>query len=96
MRPISIAFECFGPYLDRQVVDFSMLEKDGLFLICGETGSGKTTILEAMSYALYGKSTGGIRGDLQEMRYEFAPLDRKTEVEFIFECNGSVYRFYRS
>ena len=96
MRPISIAFECFGPYLERQFVDFSLLEKDGLFLICGETGAGKTTVLEAMSYALYGKSTGGIRGDLQEMRCELAPVNRKTEVEFIFECNGSVYRFYRS
>lgn len=96
MKPISIAFECFGPYLDRQEVDFSLLEKDGLFLICGETGSGKTTILEAMSYALYGKATGGNRGDLQSMRYEFAPPERKTEVEFIFECNGAVYRFYRA
>ena len=44
MKPVSIRFKCFGPYLQEQYIDFTQLEKSGLFLICGETGSGKTTI----------------------------------------------------
>ncbi len=63
MKPISIKFQCFGPYLDLQEIDFTQFEEQGLFLICGETGSGKTTILEAMSYALYGKSTADPTGN---------------------------------
>ena len=63
MKPISVKFQCFGPYLEKQEIDFTQLGDQGLFLICGETGSGKTTILEAMSYALYGKSTGDPTGN---------------------------------
>ncbi|MBP3413292.1 MAG: SMC family ATPase [Oscillospiraceae bacterium] len=96
MKPISVKFECFGPYLEPQFVDFSQLEKSGLFLICGDTGSGKTTILEAMCYALYGKSSGGSRGDLIAMRNKQAPAHKPTSVEFIFEVKGMYYRFYRS
>ena len=63
MRPVSLRFRCFGPYMEEQFIDFEALEKSGLFLICGETGAGKTTILDAICYALYGKSSGGLRGD---------------------------------
>ena len=48
MKPVSVRFQCFGPYMTEQFIDFSQLEKNGLFLICGETGAGKTTILDAM------------------------------------------------
>ena len=67
MKPVSVRFQCFGPYVDEQFIDFKDLEKSGLFLICGETGAGKTTILDAMCYALYGKSSGGFRGELEDM-----------------------------
>lgn len=96
MKPISVAFQCFGPYMERQEIDFTKLEDSRLFLICGETGSGKTTILEAMSYALYDQSSGGTRGDLSAMRYEKAPANMETYVEFVFDSGGQRYRFYRS
>lgn len=96
MKPISIRFKCFGPYIKEQLVDFEELEKNGLFLICGETGAGKTTILDAICYALYGKSSGGLRGDFTVMRCKLAPKEEETLVEFIFDANGKLYKFVRS
>ena len=96
MRPISIRFRCFGPYMDEQFLDFTRLEKSGVFLICGETGAGKTTILDAMCYALYGESSGGLRGDMEVMRCKLAGDGDETVAEFIFECNRRVFKFTRS
>lgn len=95
MKPVSLSFKCFGPYLKEQKIDFTALEKNGLFLICGETGSGKTTILDAMCYALYGRSSGGLRGDLSVMRCKLATPADETSVEFIFDVGDNRYRFYR-
>ena len=96
MRPISVRFKCFGPYMAEQFIDFEALEKNGLFLICGETGAGKTTILDAICYALYGRSSGGLRGDLSVMRCKLAQKDDETLTEFIFDSNGKRYKFVRS
>ena len=96
MKPISVRFQNFGPYRKEMFVDFAELEKKGLFLICGETGAGKTTILDAMCYALYAKSSGGLRGDLSVMRCKLAEPSEETLVEFTFEAEGKVYRFTRS
>ncbi len=96
MKPISIRFRCFGPYRCEQFVDFTALEQSGVFLITGETGAGKTTILDAMCYALYGRSSGGIRGDLTAMRCKLATRDEETLVEFVFEVNARRYCFTRS
>ena len=96
MKPISIAFQCFGPYIERQFIDFTGVGENGLFLICGDTGAGKTTILDAISCALYGMATDNKRGRMVSLRGEFAPEDQKTEVEFFFDHNGYTYRFYRS
>ena len=96
MKPVSVRFQCFGPYMAQQFIDFSLLEKNGLFLICGETGAGKTTILDAMCYALYGESSGGQRGDLEHMRCKLAQKTDETLVEFIFDSNGRRYKFSRS
>lgn len=96
MKPISVRFQCFGPYMAEQFIDFAELEKNGLFLICGETGAGKTTILDAMCYALYGRSSGGLRGDLSVMRCKLAQQKDETLVEFVFDCGGKRYLFTRS
>ena len=96
MRPISVRFQCFGPYMQEQFIDFEELEKNGLFLICGETGAGKTTILDAICYALYGRSSGGLRGGLEVMRCALAGDEDDTFVEYIFETGGRRYRFTRS
>ena len=94
MRPISIRFKCFGPYVEEQTVDFS--ELNHIFAVSGETGSGKTTLLDAMCYALYGSSSSGDRGEFASMRCQQAEEKDDTFVEFIFEENGRVYRFGRS
>ena len=96
MKPLSVKFKCFGPYMDEQFIDFTKLEQNGLFLICGETGAGKTTILDAMCIALYGKSSGGARGELADMRCKLSDRDDVTEVEFVFENGGRRYKFARS
>lgn len=96
MRPISVEFSCFGPYMERQFVDFAELERGGLFLICGETGAGKTTILDAMSVALYGKASGGTRGEISDMRCKLATKDDITRVEFVFDIGGRRYKFLRT
>lgn len=95
MRPLYLEFEAFGPYVQRQRIDFAALAAHGLFLLRGETGAGKTTILDAMTYALYGKSSGGSRGDLAAMRCHTAPESTPTEVIFEFDEGGCVYRFTR-
>lgn len=96
MRPVSVRFRCFGPYMAEQFIDFRELEKNGLFLICGETGAGKTTILDAICYALYGRSSGGLRGDLSVMRCKLADRNDETLTEFIFDVNGKRYKFIRT
>ena len=81
--------------MDEQFVDFEELSNKGIFLICGETGSGKTTILDAICYALFGKSSGGLRQGIEVMRCQAAKSTDKTLVEYIFESNGNRYRFHR-
>ncbi|MGI5966080.1 MAG: AAA family ATPase [Anaerotruncus rubiinfantis] len=96
MIPVSITFEAFGPYVEKQQVDFGRFMPGGLVLIHGETGAGKTVILDAMTYALYGRSSGGARGDLAAMRCLTAPDSAVTRVEYIFDLRGRRYRFARS
>ena len=97
MKPISVRFRCFGPYMDEQFLDFSRLDESGLFLICGETGAGKTTILDAICYALYNQSSGNIRGKgLSVMRCKQAQKTDSTLVEFVFSVDGTRYKFLRS
>ncbi len=95
MKPISVRFRCFGPYIKEQTIRFDELAEYGLFLICGETGSGKTTILDAMCCALFGSCSGDIRGEFDAMRCKQADPEDPTEVEFVFESNGGRYRFGR-
>lgn len=95
MLPKTLKLQAFGPYVEEQIIDFSAFEKDHLFLIRGETGSGKTMLLDAITYALYGKSSGGQREDLESMRSRFAADDMDTIVDFTFLLNEKEYRFYR-
>lgn len=95
MIPLRLAFQAFGPYAGRQEIDFEALGRAGLFLIRGETGAGKTFLLDAMTYALYGRSSGGTRGALETMRCQYAAEELPTEV--LLECavRGKQYRFWR-
>jgi len=82
--------------MDEQFIDFEQLQQNGLFLICGETGAGKTTILDAICYALYCESSGGLRGDLSVMRCKLAENQEETLVEFIFDSDEKRYQFIRT
>ncbi len=95
MKPLKLEFSAFGPFVERQEIDFTVFDGAGVFLIHGETGAGKTVILDAMTYALYGKSSGGIRGELAAMRCQFADESQPTEVLFEFELQNKRYRFTR-
>lgn len=95
MRPVRLEFSAFGPFVERQTIDFTAFDNAGVFLIHGETGAGKTVILDAMTYALYGKSSGGVRGDMTTMRCQFAEVVQPTEVMFEFELQQKRYRFWR-
>ena len=96
MRPIYLKMQAFGPYVRAQEVFFSAFERSGIYLICGDTGAGKTSVLDGITYALYGKSSGGGRGKMEGMRCQFAPRELHTEVVFDFELRGRRYRFIRT
>lgn len=94
MLPVRLEIEAFGPYIDPQVIDFAGFG-ESLFLIRGETGAGKTAILDAMTFALYGKSSGGDRGLFSDMR-NLSAGDQPTRIQFDFSLRGVLYRFGRS
>lgn len=94
MRPLRLMMRAFGPYPDRQVLDFRQFGDRTLFLIHGPTGSGKTSILDAISFALYGKPAGSER-DPKRMRSDHADPVTPTEVEFDFRLHNLTYRVYR-
>ena len=95
MKPICVTMQAFGSYISRTTVDFSALGDNPIFLITGSTGGGKTTILDAMCFALYCKATGG-RRSWGSMRSTGAPDDLDTLVEFSFQLGGESYLFHRS
>lgn len=94
MRPLKLIMRAFGPYAGETVIDFDKLDGRHLFLICGPTGAGKTTILDAMCYALYGRTSGDRTGS--HMRSDYAGGDTPTEVIFDFMIGGKTYRASRS
>lgn len=92
MRPIKLALQYFGPY-EQTTVDFERFTESKLFLITGDTGAGKTTMFDGMTYALFGEGTSERKPE--EMRSEFAPTTAETVVTFWFEHNGRYYRISR-
>lgn len=102
MKPLKLELQAFGPYVGRQTIDFQKLAEKGMFLIKGPTGSGKTTIFDAMTFALYGGSSGDDsknkfgRNDLEEWRCNQADKNTATEVCFTFSVQNRKYQFTRS
>ena len=94
MRPLRLVMTAFGPYAGRTAVDFTRLGRERLFLICGPTGAGKSTILDAMCYALYGQTSGGERSG-KGLRSDYAGPDVLTEVTFDFAIGEKRYRITR-
>ena len=95
MRPILLELQAFGPFAGAERVDFETLGRDGPFLIAGETGAGKTSILDAMCFALYGMSSGHHRDNLEAMRCRQSPWGTDTYVRLTLEIEGEIYRFER-
>ena len=95
MRPIRLTMEAFGPYIKKSEIDFREFGDRGIYLINGNTGAGKTTIFDAITFALYGELSGDIR-EGSMMRSKYADPSQETFVEFEFECRGKIYKIKRS
>ncbi len=97
MKPKELTICGWGPYKGEEVVDFTAFEKRGIFLITGATGAGKTTIFDAISYALYGALSGEERDrERAGVRSDFADADTPTFVELLMEHGGKTYRIRRN
>ena len=94
MKPTKLVMQAFGTYAEQTEIDFTQFEEKGLFLICGDTGAGKTTIFDAISYALYGEASGSYR-DTKNLKREY--VDKKVEsfVDFYFTHQGKDYHVCR-
>jgi len=95
MRPLYLKMSAFGPYADSCEIDFNKLGHEGIYLITGDTGAGKTTIFDAITFALYGQASGDYR-ETSFMRSKYATLDAETYVEFRFSYHGKEYFIKRN
>lgn len=95
MRPLKITMSAFGPYAGEVTLDMQKLGKSGIYLITGDTGAGKTTIFDAISYALYGEASGNYRENTT-LRSKYASVDTPTFVELEFEYNNEIYKINRN
>lgn len=94
MRPIKLTMSAFGPYAEKEVLELDKLGETGLYLITGDTGAGKTTIFDAITYALYGEASGDSR-EASMMRSKYADPQTPTYVELTFLYNGKEYTIHR-
>lgn len=95
MRPITLTMSAFGPYAAKTVIELDKLGTNGLYLITGDTGAGKTTIFDAITYALYGEASGNTR-DVNMFRSKYAEPSTPTEVELTFEYAQKIYTVRRN
>ncbi len=95
MRPIKLTISAFGPYAGTVTLNMSALGKSGLYLICGDTGAGKTTVFDAITFALFGEASGRVRSS-QMLRSRYARSDVKTFVDLTFLHNGKEYNIVRN
>ena len=95
MRPLLLTMNAFGPYAGETTIDFARFGGAGLYLITGDTGAGKTTLFDAISFALYGEGSGAVRKP-EMLRSKYASPEQKTEVLFRFEDKGAIYEVRRT
>lgn len=96
MKPLKLTMSAFGSYSEVQTIDFTELGMNGIYLITGDTGSGKTTIFDAISFALFGEASGDGRDKYMMLRSDFADEKTKTYVEFDFVSGEKKYRIRRT
>ena len=95
MRPLRLTMSAFGPYAGVETVDFEKFGTGGIYLITGDTGAGKTTIFDAIMFALYGEASGTAR-DASMLRSKYADASAATYAELEFFYNGEIYMVKRS
>ena len=95
MKPLKLIINAFGPFADKQEIDFTLLGDKTFFLIHGPTGSGKTTILDALAFALYGTASGDLRV-IKSLRSDYAPPSKKTEITFSFMTGEKIWEVTRA
>lgn len=95
MKPEKLVISAFGPYAGRTEIDFTKLGGQGIYLITGDTGAGKTTIFDAITFALYGEASGQVR-DSAMFRSKYAAEEIETYVEFLFSWRGKSYQVIRN
>lgn len=95
MKPTNLIISAFGPYKNEVQIDFSKIGDNGIFLVTGDTGAGKTTIFDAISFALYGEASGSNR-TVTSVRSNFSDIDIPTFVELEFTHKGKEYKIRRS
>lgn len=95
MRPIKLTISAFGPYSGEIALDMGRLGRQGLYLITGDTGAGKTTIFDAITYALYGEASGNVR-ETSMFRSKYAQPDTPTFVELTFSYGENTYTVRRN
>ena len=95
MKPINLVISAFGPYKDKVTIDFTKLGENGIFLITGDTGAGKTSIFDAISFAIFGEVSGSNR-PIQSVRSDFAEPDIETFVELEFIHKNKTYKILRN
>lgn len=95
MRPLRLMMRAFGPYRDEETIDFTKLGDRRLFVISGNTGAGKTSIFDAICFALYGTASGEDRSDPRMLRSHFADDETHTAIELDFSVGGRQYRVFR-
>ena len=95
MKPIYLEWSAFGPFANKVVLEIGKMVSEGVFLVHGATGAGKTTIFDAISFALFGNASGEYR-QVDSFRSDFAKDDVKTYVILEFSHNGNCYKVERS
>ena len=95
MRPIKLTVSAFGPYAGKTILEMDKIGENGLYLITGDTGAGKTTIFDAITYALYGEASGENR-EPSMFRSKYAEATTSTEVELVFSYAGKTYTVKRN